>query len=148
MSEWYSLVQTIVEEVDKCIQKRSNEELTLFSLSRKLGYSEFYISRKFIEISGMHFRDYLRYRTLAFALKEVRDTSKSLLEIALDYGFSSHEAFSRSFKEAYGITPSAYRSNPVPVVLRTIIKPFDCYLVSIGGTNMENTTNDVKVYCV
>ncbi len=148
MREWYSLVQIIAEEIDACIMKSDDESVTLASLSKRLGYSEFYISRKFLEISGMHFRDYLRYRKLAFALKEVRDTSKGLLEIALEYGFSSHEAFSRSFKEAYGIAPSEYRSHPVPIVLRTIIKPFDCYLVSIGGTSMKNTTDDVKVYFV
>ena len=146
MSEWYRLVQTIVEEVDKCIMKREDEALTLSNLSKKLGCSEFYIPRKFREISGMHFRDYLRNRTLAFALKEVRDTSKGLLEIALDYGFSGHEAFSRSFKEAYGITPSEYSCNPVPVVLRTIIKPFDCYLISIGGIGMADTEKDVIVF--
>lgn len=148
MGEWEELVQIIVEEVDKCIKKHNDETLTLSCLAHKLGYSESYISRKFREISGMHFRDYLRNRTLAFALKDVRDTSRGLLEIALDHGFSSHEAFSRSFKEAYGITPSDYRSDPVPVVLRTIIKPFDCYLVSIGGTSMAKTQNDVKVYFV
>ena len=148
MSEWHSLVQEIVEEVDRCIKNHEDERLTLASLSQKLGYSEFYISRKFVEISGMRFRDYMRRRTLAFALKEVRDSAKGLLEIALDHGFSSHEAFSRSFKEAYGITPSEYRSHPVPVVLRSIIKPFDCYLISIGETSMENTANEVKTYFV
>lgn len=148
MGEWERLVQEIVEYVDECIKKRNDETVTLSGLAQRLNYSEFYISRKFREISGMHFRDYIRQRTLAFALKEVRDTSRGLLEIALDYGFSSHEAFSRSFKEAYGITPREYRSNPVPVVLRTIIKPFDCYLISIGGIGMANTENDVKVYFV
>ena len=148
MGEWERLVQAIVEEIDECIKKRNDEVLTLSALAGKLGYSEFYISRKFKEISGMSFRDYLWQRKLSFALKEVRDTSRGLLEIALDYGFSSHEAFSRSFKEAYGITPSEYRTNPIPVALRTIIKPFDCYLVSIGGTNMADTENDVKVYFV
>ena len=148
MSEWERLVQIIVEEVDSCIKKQNDDELTLSLLARKLGYSKFYVSRKFKEISGMSFRDYLWQRKLAFALKDVRDTSRGLLEIALDYGFSSHEAFSRSFKETYGITPSEFRSGPVPVVLRTIIKPFDCYLIGNGGTNMKNTKNGVKIYFV
>ena len=148
MGEWERLVQLMVEEIDACIKRRDDETVTLSRLAGRLGYSEFYISRKFREISGMSFRDYLRQRRLAFALKEVRDTSRGLLEIALDHGFSSHEAFSRSFKEAYGVTPGEYRGNPVPVVLRTIIKPFDCYLISIGGTNMAKTETDVKVYFV
>lgn len=50
----------------------------------------------------MQFRDYLRHRKLAFALKEVRDSEKCILDIAFDYGFSSHEAFTRAFKGTYG----------------------------------------------
>ena len=68
----------------------------------------------FKEISGMRLRDYMRYRRLAFALKRVRDTDEGLLDIALDSGFSSHEAFTRAFREAYGTTPHEYRKNPVP----------------------------------
>lgn len=148
MQEWYELVQVMVEEIDECIKRKDSETVVLSFLSRKLGFSEYYISRKFREASGMRFRDYLRHRALAFALKDVRDTSKGLLEIAMDYGFSSQEAFTRSFKEAYGMTPGEYRRHPVPVTLRTIIKPFDCYLISIGETSMEKTTEDVKVYFV
>ena len=94
----------------------------------------------------MQFRDYLRYRRLAFALKELRDTDTGILDIALNYGFSSHEAFTRAFKEAYGMTPVDYRKHPVPVVLRTIIKPFDCYLLGIGESGMAKSTEDVKTY--
>ncbi|MGN0558704.1 MAG: helix-turn-helix transcriptional regulator [Acutalibacteraceae bacterium] len=148
MNEWYRNIQKIVYEIDVCIKSRNDEQITLSRLAKSLGYSEFYVSRKFREISGMQLRDYLRYRKLAFALKEIRDTNSSILDIALDYGFSSHEAFTRSFKEAYGITPGRYRQNPVPVVLRTVIKPFDCYLLGIGGTGMAKSTEDVKTYFV
>lgn len=148
MDEWYRNMQKIVDEIDVCIRNQSDEEMTLNRLARKLGYSGFYVSRKFREISGMQLRDYLRYRKLAFALKEIRDTDTGILDIALNYGFSSHEAFTRAFKEAYGITPSMYRKNPVPVVLRTIINPFDCYLLGIGGTGMAKSTEDVKAYFV
>ncbi|HIZ56740.1 MAG TPA: helix-turn-helix domain-containing protein, partial [Firmicutes bacterium] len=90
MYEWQQQIQIIVNEIDQCIKRRHDEALTLRFLSRKLGYSEFYTTRKFKEISGMQFRNYLRLRKLAFALKEVRDSERSILDIAFDFGFSSH----------------------------------------------------------
>ena len=83
----------------------------------------------------MPLRDYLRRRKLAFALKEVRDTNRSILDIALDHGFSSHEAFTRAFKAAYGVTPSAFRAHPRPVVLRTKLSSFDRYLFGLGAVS-------------
>ncbi len=148
MYEWLKNIQEIVDEIDLCVKSQKDEALTLNYLADKLGYSEFYVSKKFKEISGMRLRDYLRYRKLAFALKDIRDTENGILDIALRYGFSSHEAFTRAFKEAYGITPSEYRQNPKPVVLRTAIKPFDCYLLDCGGTSMEKSAEGVKTYFV
>ena len=148
MSEWHWNIQQLIDVIDECIKQENNEDITLEHLARTLGYSEFYISRKFKEISGMQFREYVRYRKLTFALKQVRDTNRGLLDIALDYGFSSHEAFTRAFKEAYGMTPSEYRENPTPVVLRTLLRPFDCYLLGSGGNETMETTGDVKTYFV
>ena len=148
MKEWHKLVQQVVDEIDRCIIRGSDEAMTLSSLAGHFGYSESHFSRSFREISGMQLRDYLRYRRLAFALKELRDTDCSILEIALDHGFSSHEAFTRAFKEVYGLTPSDYRREPVPVVLRTVLRPFDCYLTENGGTGMNETKLDVKTYFV
>ena len=96
----------------------------------------------------MQFRDYLRLRKLAFALKEVRDSDKSFLDIALDYGFSSNEAFTRAFKGTYGMTPSEYRKKPKPVVLRTKINPFDRYLLGLGEIGMMKSTDGIKIYFV
>ena len=148
MYEWQKQIQIIVDEIDKCIKNYNDETLTLRFLSRRLGYSEFYTTRKFKEISGMQFRDYLRHRKLAFALKEIRDSEKSLLYIAFDYGFSSHEAFTRAFKRTYGITPSEYRKNSKPVVLRTKINPFDRYFLGLGEIGMMKSTDDIKIYFV
>ena len=148
MYEWQRQIQRIVDEMDECIQNHDDEALTLRKVSQRLGYSEFYTTRKFREISGLQFRDYLRCRKLAFALKEVRDSEKGLLEIALDYGFSSHEAFTRAFKDAYGVTPSAYRKAPRPVVLRTKLHPFDRYFFGLGEIGMVRSTNDVNIYFV
>lgn len=148
MYEWQKQIQIIVDEIDKCIKNYNNEALTLRFLSSRLGYSKFYTTRKFKEISGMQFRDYLRLRKLAFALKEVRDSERSLLDIAFDYGFSSHEAFTRAFKATYGVTPSEYRKKPEPIVLRTKINPFDRYFFGFGEIGMMKSTENVKIYFV
>lgn len=146
MYEWREKIQIIVDEFDKCIKNYNGEALTLRPLSRRLGYSEFYTTRKFKEISGMQFRDYLRHRKLAFALKAVRDSQKSILDIAFDYGFSSHEAFTRAFKGTYGITPSEYRKKPKPVVLRTKINLFDHYFLGYEEIGMVKSAEDIKIY--
>ncbi len=125
MYEWQQQVQRIADCIDDSIINNDDESLTLSAIAKESGYSEFYMTRKFKQLSGVSFRDYLRKRRLAFALIEVRDTKKSLIEIAISHGFSSHEAFCRSFKACYGITPSAYRANPTQfVVLRTKLKTF------------------------
>lgn len=148
MNEWEKEVQTMIDEIDNCIKNKADEKMSLVRLAKKLGYSEFYVSRKFRELSGMRFRDYLLRRKLAFALKEIRDTEEKILDIALKYGFSSNEAFSRAFKNSYGLTPSQYRKNPVPVALRTIIRPFDCYLLENGMEKKTDSAGEIKTYFV
>lgn len=147
MYEWHKQIQMIVDEIDECIKHHNSEAITLRSLSRKLNYSEFHTTRKFKEISGIQFRDYLRRRKLAFALKEVRDSERSISDIAFDYGFSSHEAFTRAFKITFNATPSEYRKHPKPVVLRTKINPFDRYF-GFGEVGMMQSTEDIKIYFV
>lgn len=149
MAQWHRNIQDIITIIDACIRAQQDEALTLRALAQKLGYSEYYTSRKFRELAGMTLRDYLRLRRLAFALRDVRDTDASILDIAVKYGFSSNEAFTHAFKKAYGVSPSAYRTAPGPVVLRTILRPFDCYLTE-GASDMNETQSagEVRTYFV
>ena len=148
MTEWHRNIQLLIDEIDMCIKAREDDDVSLKRMSDRLGYSEFYVSRKFREISGMQFRDYLRSRKLAFALKRVRDTDDRLLDIALDHGFSTHEAFTRAFRDLYGVTPAEYRTDPKPVALRTLLRPFDCYLLNTEGGIAVDTNGEVKTYFV
>lgn len=83
INEWYMNIQNIVDDIDRCIKSGKDERLTLGRLSQTLGYSEYYVSRKFSEVSGMKLRDYMRYRRLAFALRELRDTDKGTMALHL-----------------------------------------------------------------
>lgn len=146
MYEWQQLIQTVVNEMDDAIMRRDDQALTLRALAARLHYSEYHATHKFREIAGMSLRTYLHQRRLAFALKEVRDTNRPLLDIALDYGFSGQEAFTRAFKALYGVTPGVYRRRPRPVVLRTRIYPFDRYIFGLGEIGMVKSEQGVKTY--
>lgn len=145
MQEWERSIQQIVLEMDRCIRAQDDEALTLASLARFLGYSESHVSRKFSEISGMQLRDYLRYRRLAFALKDIRDTGDSILDIAVRYGFSSHEAFTRAFKEAYGVRLPVDYAGPVPAQMQLMDVPEGEYIVfEHGPFNLESENQQVE----
>lgn len=47
INEWYMNIQNIVDDIDRCIRSGEDEKLTLGRLSQTLGYSEYYVSRKF-----------------------------------------------------------------------------------------------------
>ncbi|MGI5900661.1 MAG: AraC family transcriptional regulator [Christensenellales bacterium] len=62
--------------------------------------------RIFIFVSGVSISDYVRKRRLTLAGHDLKDSDISVLDAALKYGFQSHSAFTRAFKEQHGITPS------------------------------------------
>lgn len=148
MYDWYRNIQNVIDEIDACIKNHDDEALTLSRLAKVLGYSEFYVSRKFSEISGMSLRDYMRYRRLAFALRELRDTERGILDIALDYGFSSHEAFTRAFREAYGVRLPAGYDGEIPPQMMIMDVPEGEYLVFEHGPfdfETENVAVEQKI---
>lgn len=115
MSEWNMNVQRIIDLAERGLRG----ELTLEDVPRRLGYSPWYCTRQFTRVVGMSFRSYLRLRRLSEAAAALRDGNQGILEVAVEFGFSSQEAFSRAFKAAWGMAPGAWRSHPRPLELVT-----------------------------
>jgi AraC family transcriptional activator of tynA and feaB len=61
------------------------------------------------EITPSRFIRDVRLDAARQALKSTRNARRSILEIALDYGFSDSASFSRAFKAAFGLSPRAWR---------------------------------------
>ena len=124
-NQWAKTMQEILDAIDHAIRMRESENFTLSALANSLGYSEYHLSRRFKIIAGMSFREFFRLRKLAFAMEELTGSKESILNIALKYGFSSHEAFTLAFRATYGLTPSAYRKltqkNNAPVPFESFI---------------------------
>jgi len=90
---------------------------TLTEMSNYVGYSQFYCSNKFHEYVGITFKQYISKRRLSLSAIEVREEKTKLLDIAIKYGYSSQEAFTRAFVDAFGVTPSKYRKQSIPLNL-------------------------------
>lgn len=53
--------------------------------------------------------DYVTRRRLTAAARELQQTDRTALDIALEFGWGSAEAFTRAFSRVWGVTPSEYR---------------------------------------
>lgn len=123
MYEWNEMVQRMVDWIDGDLTTAP----TLVRMSEQLGYSPYYCTRQFHALTGMTLRDYIWQRRISRAALELRDTDTRILDIAVKYGFSSQEAFSRAFVKAFKVTPSAYRKSPSPIPLAIRAEVFSPY---------------------
>jgi len=105
----------VVQQMIEWIETNMEEGPSLQKVSAAVGYSPWYCSEMFHEITGFTMKSYITGRRLARIMEEIRDTDERILDIAVKYGFSSQEALTRVFKEQYGCTPAAYRKNNKPV---------------------------------
>lgn len=109
--------QAVQQMIHWTEQNLRDEELGLLEMSRAVGYSPWYCSTLFHRVCGCTLKSYAARRRLSQAALELRASPRRILDIALDWGFSSQEAFTRAFREAFGCTPAAYRRAPRPIPL-------------------------------
>lgn len=135
MYEWNEMVQLMVDWLEENLTEHSS----LLKMSEQLGYSPYYCSRQFNQLTGMTIRDYVWTRKISRAALELRDTDQRVLDIAVKYGFSSQEAFTRAFHKAFGMTPAAYRKSPRPIPLSIRQEVFSPYHYQIKERDQMST---------
>jgi AraC family transcriptional regulator len=91
------------------IHEHLDEALDLERLARVACFSSFHFHRIFAAMTGETIADHVRRLRLERAAMELRSGAKHVVQVALDAGYEAHEAFTRSFKTAYGVSPAAFR---------------------------------------
>lgn len=86
------------------------ENLSLDSVSAKLGFDQSYFCRIFKNATGATFTEYLNFVRICKAEKLLLKTRDSILEISEAVGFSSVSYFNRVFKKYRNCSPRAYRT--------------------------------------
>lgn len=92
------------------IEHHFERPVTLDDLAGLTGLSRFHLSRCFAQTTGRSFSAHLRGRRLSEAARQLADGAPDILTVALGAGYGSHEAFSRAFRDQFGMTPDAVRA--------------------------------------
>ena len=78
--------------------------------SEQAALSPWHFQRVFHEIIGVPVKHYVRRRRLSLATLDLLFTRKRIIDIAVDAGFESQEAFTRAFCAQFGMPPSRFRA--------------------------------------
>lgn len=98
-----------IQEAADFIEKNCSEKLTLQDVSDYVNLAPTYFSKKFRQVSGITFHDYLCRCRLKNAVRDLQATSMNTTEIAFKNGFPNVKSFISAFKEQYQMTPQQYK---------------------------------------
>lgn len=84
--------------------------LSLDEIAAIAGVSRFHLVRAFAAATGLPVMRYVRARRLTEAARALAAGAPDILDVALEADYGSHEAFTRAFRDHFGITPEAVRA--------------------------------------
>jgi len=96
------------------IEENIYEPITIHEIAMEAQYSTYHFCRIFRSLVGDSPKEYLRKRRLTIAAERIVKEDTSILDIALDFQFGSHAAFTRSFKQVFKVSPKQYREKADP----------------------------------
>lgn len=100
------------EQVFVYIERHLDEPLSVERLSRVAYFSKFHFHRQFSLHAGIGVSAFVRLLRLKRASHQLVFSPKRIIDIALETGFESPEAFARAFRQAFGQSPSQFRKSP------------------------------------
>ncbi len=92
------------------IEKNLDGELSLDSLAQRAGFSPYHFHRLFGDLVGENLKAYIRRLRLERSAFRLRISQASVLDLALQAGYRTHESFTRAFSRQFGINPSEFRA--------------------------------------
>lgn len=104
----------IVKAVNEYISTQFMKRITIDSLSDQFDIPTSTLKRCFKGVYGTTIHHYLKECRINAAKRLLQESDQSILEIANTVGYENGSKFTSAFKEATGVTPSAYRKVKIP----------------------------------
>lgn len=127
------------------IEENLVDDINLNEAARIACCSEYHFSRMFSYLSGIALSEYIRRRRLTLAAFELQTGNLRVVDVAVKYGYSSADAFSRAFQSLHGILPSAAKSHATPLKAY----PRMTFQLTIqGGSAMNYRIVEKEAFCI
>lgn len=100
------------QQVQKCvdyIEMNIDKKIRAADIAALVGYTEYYMTHKFKEETGLSVTDYIKFAKIERAKVLLKSTNQTVQDIAAALSFSTRNYFSRIFQEVTGQTPMEYR---------------------------------------
>ena len=105
-----ALPARMVEALDNYIRENAGDDISNTEIGAIFGYHPFYISKVLKDKKGTTLRQYIIAYRLKLAKKLLDESAKSVNEISEECGFNDPSYFTKTFKNAFGMTPKDYRN--------------------------------------
>ena len=98
-----------LRKVEDYLHERLAEEISVHTLARMVDLSPFHFCRVFKQATGMYPLQFVTRERISRAQQLIRETSRSLIEIGLQVGYSNPSHFAQVFRRTLGVTPTEFR---------------------------------------
>jgi AraC-like DNA-binding protein len=105
-----SLPVGMAEALDEYIRENRKDEISNTEIGAIFGYHPFYVSRMLKERKGITLRQYIIAYRLKAAKRLLQLTRMTMAEIADEVGFTDASYFTKTFRQAFGMTPKEWRN--------------------------------------
>jgi AraC family transcriptional regulator len=104
-------MKTIAKQQTETASLPIDRNIKLSDLAALLDMSQFHFSHMFKQSIGTSPYQYLIQQRIERAKQLLKQTNRSIMDIALECGFNSHSHLGQQFRQLTGITPKSYRSS-------------------------------------
>ena len=134
-----------VQRMQDYIEAHLEETVGLSDLAKVSLFSPWHSHRLFQEYTGLTPASYIRRLRLAKAALRIKNENVRIIDVTFDLGFGSVDGFTRAFFREFGMCPSEYAANPVPIIL---FVPYGAKFRALRKERTTMKTNNIFIQVI
>lgn len=134
-----------VQRMQDYIEAHLEETVGLSDLAKVSLFSPWHSHRLFQEYTGLTPASYIRRLRLAKAALRIKNENVRIIDVTFDLGFGSVDGFTRAFYREFGMRPSDYATDPVPI---TLFVPYGAKFRALRKERTTMKTNNIFIQVI